>query len=132
MKNNLSHLGKVKGIEEALPDIMILDRLSELIFVLDNGDEINIDRRLISSITYTYDGKLIIKTCLFCPNLYSMCVENSVVSKIEVYGEYTDRKHLEESHLYEREYLNFKFVNYSHVSDDNNCEIYVLEGVNDA
>lgn len=131
MKNNLAHLGKIKGIDKGLPDNVVLDRITELTFVLDNGDAIHMDGHLIGSVTYTYDEKLIIKTCAFQPNLYNMCIENLIFSKIKVYGEYIDLKNREEIHTYEREYLNFRFVNYSHVSADNNCEIYVLEGVND-
>ena len=132
MKNNLVHLGEFKC--EKNPDPLygfVLERINMLTFVLADGYIVNCKGNVIESVSYTHDGKLIIKTCIFELNLYNMCLNNQIISKIKINGDFYDPWNPVEAHIYEREYKNFRFCNYSNVSQDNNSEIYVLEGVDD-
>lgn len=129
MKNNLAHLGEFKCNDNNASYGFVLNVINKLTFYLDDGRIITCDGGVIESVSYTYDEKLIIKTCIFELNLYNMCLDNQVISRIIVSGEFTNPIDFNESRTYEREYKNFKFCNYSNVSQDNNREIYILEGV---
>lgn len=129
--NNLNHLGEFKIIgNDKKYDFLIFDKYTSVDFILDNGLTIKLDGALIQSISYTFNGNLVIYLLSFSPLLYDCMISENKIMTIRTHELRVNPRNTQDTIECESTYYNFEFENYSANENYHNNEyIYILKGV---